>query len=159
MIWRKLTPEEESLLFELLSRVGQLGHGPDTELFVQGSFFVGATDKQTKQGPDTGPSAPSSQPHADGEHYLKIVGKADYSGVPFRWQTLELLVEYGFMHKSSKVGNYRLLQDAWEYRDWQRLPRPFRFLKAQWAMSRNEVRAAVISAIVSLAISLVARLL
>jgi hypothetical protein len=135
MNWKRLTPYQESVLLELLKQTNWLGHGPDTE-------FIAIPHQHLKD-----------------EGYLHVVGKEGQIGVPFRWQTLEMLIELGFVHQSSKTGNYCLHQDAWEYRDWQRLPRPFRFLKAQWAMSRNEVRAAVISAIVSLAVSIVARLL
>jgi hypothetical protein len=135
MIWKKLTPNQESLLLALLNLIDSFRLGPDTEFFAQPYAQLG------------------------NEGYLHIVGKEGSSGVPCRWQTLELLTEVGFVHQSSKTGNYRLRQDAWEYRDWQRLRQPFRFLKAQWAMSRNEIRSAVISAAVSLVVSLIVTLL
>lgn len=131
MIWEKLTPEQESVLFALIEHIEWLGHGLDTE-------FVARPHK-----------------HLDGECYLHVVGKEDYRGVPGKWHTLELLGERGFVHRSSKTGNFRLRQDALKYRDWQRLPKLRRWLKAQWAIARNEVRSAVISAIVSLAVSLI----
>jgi hypothetical protein len=131
MIWRKLTPYQESALFALLEHADWLGHGPDTEFIAR------------------------PHEHLDAECYLHVVDKEDYSGVPGHWQTLELLEDLGFVHRSSKTGNFCLHQDAWEYRDWQRLPKLRRWLKAQWAMSRNEVRSAVISAIVSLIVSLI----
>ena len=130
-MWRKLTPNQESLLFALLAQVDSLGHGPDTE-------FVARPHE-----------------HLDGECYLHVVGKEDYSGVPCQWHTLELLEKLGFVDRSSKAGHFRLRQDAMEYRDWQRLPKALRWLKGQWAIARNEVRTAVISAIVSLVVSLI----
>ncbi len=135
MIWKKLTPYQETLVFELIKLIESLGHGPDTELFAK------------------------PHEHLNNECYLHVVDKEGYSGVPCRWQTLELLIELGFVHQSSKTGNYCLRQDAWEYRNWQRLPQPRRFLKAQWAMARNEVRSAMISAVVSLVVSLIVTLL
>jgi hypothetical protein len=131
MIWKRLTPYQESLVFELLKLIDWLGYGPDTEFFAK------------------------PHEHLNDECYLHIVGRENYNGVPCHWQTLELLTELGFVHQSSKTGNYCLRQDAWEYRDWQRLPQPLRFLKAQWAMSKNEVRSAAVSAIVSLMVSLI----
>jgi hypothetical protein len=156
MIWTKLTPEEESLLLALLSHVDQLGHGPDTEFFAKvPSWPEWAAEQVAKQpghSPDTEPSAPPHQ-QLNGGGYLHVVGREEYAGVPFRWQTLELLIDLDFVHKSPKTGNYRLRQDAWEYRDWQRLPKLRRSLKALWA--RNDVQAAVISGIVSLVVSVV----
>lgn len=131
MIWKKLTPEEESVLFELLKRTNWLGHGPDTE-------FVARPHE-----------------HLSDECYLHVVDKESYIGVPCHWQTLELLEDLGFVHRSSKTGNFRLRQDAREYRDWQSLPGLRRFLRAQWAMSMGEIRGAVISAVVSLIVSLI----
>ena len=130
MIWRKLTPYQESALFALLEHVDWLGHGPDTEFVAR------------------------SHEHLDGECYLHVAGKENYSGVPCHWQTLELLDELGFIHQSSKTDNFRLRQDAREYRDWQRLPKLRRWLKAQWGVAQNEVRSAVVSAVVSLLVSL-----
>jgi len=135
MIWRKLTPNQESALFALLAQVDWLGRGLDTE-------FVARPHE-----------------HLDGECYLDVVGKEDYISVPCEWHTLELLEKLGFVHRSSKTDNFRLRQDAMEYRDWQRLPKTLRWLKAQWAMGRNEVRSAVISAIVGAIAALVVSLI
>ena len=129
MIWKKLTANQESLLFALLAHVDWLG--PDTD-------FVARPHE-----------------HLDGECYLHVVGKEDYIGVPCQWHTLELLETREFVHRSSKTDSFRLRQDAMEYRDWQRLPKPLRWLKAQWAIGQNEVRTAVISAMVSLVVSLI----
>jgi len=131
MIWKKLTASQESLLFALLAHVDWLGRGLDTE-------FVARPHE-----------------HLDGECYLHVLGKEDYISVPCQWHTLELLEKLGFVHQSSKTGKFRLRQDAMEYRDWQRLPKARRWLKAQWAIAQNEVRSAVISAIVALVVSLI----
>ncbi len=123
MDWKKLTAYQESALFELLKHIEWLGHGPDTELVA------------------------SPHEHLDSECYIDVVGKESYAAVPCQWHTLELLEDRGFVHQSSKAGTFRLRQDAWEYRDWQRLPRLRRWLRAQWAMAQNEIRSAVISAV------------
>lgn len=135
MIWRKLTPYQKSLLLALLEHVDWLGHGPDTEFVAR------------------------AHQHLEGECYLYVVDKETYTGVPGQWHTLELLQDLGFLHRSSKTGNFRLHQDAWEYRHWQRLPKLRRWLKAQWAMSSTEVRNAVISAVVSAVISAIVALI
>jgi len=93
MMLRKLTPQQESAILELVKMSDWLGQGLDTELVIR------------------------PHEHLRGECYIHAVGKENYIGVPCHLQTLELLEDGVFLHQSIKPGNFCLRQEALGYKN------------------------------------------